>query len=398
MKIKADIVIIGAGPAGLSFACSLIDTGLKVLVLEKLAVDTFKNPLPDGREIALTHLSVKILKKIGVWKYLNSADIAPLKTAQVFNGESETLLDFKPKKPLEALGYLVSNFQIRKALYRKIEQAENITLIDKVTLEQIEQTQESASILLATGEKIEAKLLIAADSRFSEVRRKMGIPALMQDFSKVMIVTKMNHAKPHQYSALEYFKYGKTLALLPMKGNFSSVVLTFKTDESKKIMAMDEAGFNDYVTGLFKHKLGEMAQVDKRHTYPLVATHAKTFIAKRFALIGDAAVGMHPVTAHGFNLGLRGQAVLADLVKEAHNAGQDIGAPAVLSLYEKKQIGISRLMFFGTNGVVSLFTNDAPILKPIRKMVLTFAQHFPPIKYFIANHLTDAKSNKPFPF
>ncbi|HAD99250.1 MAG TPA: FAD-dependent hydroxylase, partial [Gammaproteobacteria bacterium] len=142
----------------------------------------------------------------------------------------------------------------------------------------------------------------------------------------------------------------------------------------------------------------QMTQSGERHSYPLVAVHAQTFIANRFALIGDAAVGMHPVTAHGFNLGLRGQDILATLIKEACAHGQDIGSASLLKLFEKKHINLTRLMFFGTNGIVALFTNDAPVIKQVRRFVLKFAEHFPPIKYLISNHLTEAKKNKFLPF
>ena len=141
-----------------------------------------------------------------------------------------------------------------------------------------------------------------------------------------------------------------------------------------------------------------MTQDGVRHSYPLIGTHAQTFVAKRFALIGDASVGMHPVTAHGFNLGLRGQDVLANLVQGALAHGQDIGSESLLKLYQKKHINLTRLMFFGTNGIVALFTNDAPVIKQVRRFVLKFAENFPPIKYIISHHLTEAKENKFLPF
>ena len=115
-------------------------------------------------------------------------------------------------------------------------------------------------------------------------------------------------------------------------------------------------------------------------------------------MIGDAAVGMHPVTAHGYNLGLRGQDILATLIREALEHGHDIGSSSLLKLYEKRHINLTRLMFFGTNGIVELFTNDASVIKHVRKMVLKFAENFPPIKYLISNQLTEAKSNKFTPF
>ena len=399
MQTAYDIVIIGGGPAGLSFACSMIEADVKVLVVEKSNIDAIANPQADGREIALTHLSLKILKKLGVWDLINQAEVAPLREAKVFDGDSPSLLNFKSDdSSIEALGYLVPNYQVRQALYQRVQQADNITLMTEAMVDNVEYLEDHSAVLFADGAIINAKLVIAADSRFSNIRRKVGIPALMKDFSKVMIVTKMEHENTHNNIALECFDYGQTLALLPMVGNASSIVLTVTTNKAQAMLDMSETDFNAKITKDFRGELGQMTQSGERHSYPLVAVHAQTFIADRFALIGDAAVGMHPVTAHGFNLGLRGQDILATLIKEACAHGQDIGSASLLKLFEKKHINLTRLMFFGTNGIVALFTNDAPVIKQVRRFVLKFAEHFPPIKYLISNHLTEAKKNKFFPF
>ncbi|MDC9714224.1 MAG: 5-demethoxyubiquinol-8 5-hydroxylase UbiM [Gammaproteobacteria bacterium] len=396
MQTNYDIVIIGGGPAGLSFACSMIDTGVQVLVVEKSSLDAIAKPTVDGREIALTHLSLGILKKLGVWGLVDQDEVSLLKEAKVFDGDSPSLLSFKSDTSgIEALGYLVPNYQLRQALYSRVAQANNITLITDASVEDVDYCESHSNVLFADGSSIATKLVIAADSRFSNIRRKVGIPSLMKDFSKVMIVTKMTHTKSHLNTALECFDYGQTLALLPMIGNASSVVLTVATDKSQAVLDMSEADFNAKMMRDFRGELGQMSQVGERHFYPLVGVHAQTFIANRFALIGDAAVGMHPVTAHGFNLGLRGQNILASLIKEALTQDQDIGSKSLLNRFEKKHIHLTRVMFFGTNGVVALFTNDAPVIKQVRRFVLNFAQRFPPIKHLITRHLTE--SSKDFP-
>jgi ubiquinone biosynthesis UbiH/UbiF/VisC/COQ6 family hydroxylase len=397
--MEYDIVIIGGGPAGLSFACSMLHSNVKVLLAERSNIDSISKPQNDGREIALTHLSLKILKKLGVWELINQEEVSPLREAKVFDGDSPSLLNFKvDNSSIEALGYLVPNYQIRRALYDRVKTAKNIDIVTGVSVDDVLVSEEFSQVLLSNGKKIDAKLVVAADSRFSDIRRKVGIPTLMKDFSKVMIVTKMNHELSHNNTALECFDYGQTLALLPMVGNSSSIVLTVSTDKSKSKIDMSEEKFNEMITESFKGEFGDMKQEGERHSYPLIATHAQTFIANRFALIGDASVGMHPVTAHGFNLGLRGQDILANLVQEALEHGQDIGSNNMLKLYERKHINLTRLMFFGTNGIVALFTNDAPAVKQVRRLVLRFAEHFPPIKYLISNHLTEAKNNKFLPF
>ena len=399
IKNDYDVVIIGAGPAGLSFACSLAEKKIRTLIVERSPIESISNPQPDGREIAITHQSRKILNELGVWSLIDEGEVSLLKEAKVYSGSSNSLLDFDAKKSsIEALGYLVPNYLIRKGLYERVLQANNIDIVNDISVEDINTNNAGAEVALSDGIKVKSRLVVAADSRFSEIRRKMGIPSLMKDFSKVMIVTRMEHEKSHNHVALEFFNYGHTLALLPLNGNVSSVVLTVSTDNSKEMLSLSETKFNEMTTEGFKQKLGKMKQIGERHSYPLIGVYAQKFKAKRFALVGDAAVGMHPVTAHGFNLGLKGQDQLSLAVKRAFDHGLDIGSDEVLNEYERKHINFSRLMYFGTNGIVALFTNDTFVAKKIRKLVLKFANRFPPVKSLITNHLTESKKSDLIPF
>jgi len=394
-----DIVVIGGGPVGLSFACSMSGLNLNVLLVEKSSLKSISKPKPDGREIALTHHSRKILIKLGVWALIDEAKVSPLKEAKVFDGGSDSLLNFDAKKSaIEALGYLVPNHLIRAALFERALQTENVTIVNELMVDGVTTTNTGAEVSLSNGKTIKSKLVVAADSRFSEIRRKMGISSVMKDFSKVMITTRMSHEKAHNHVALECFNHGHTLALLPLNGNVSSIVLTVPTDRLDEILSLDEENFNEMASDGFDGKLGQMKQIGDRHSYPLVGVYAQKFRATRFALIGDAAVGMHPVTAHGFNLGLRGQDLLSLSISRALNSGLDIGADAVLKEFERKQINLSRLMYFGTNGIVSLFTNDDAAIKQVRKLVLKFANRFPPVKALITQHLTESKKSNLIPF
>ena len=399
LKSNYDVIIVGAGPAGLSFACSLIGLNLNILIIEKSIHESISNPKPDGRETALTHNSLKILQNQGVWDLIDKKSVSPLKEAKVFDGDSDSLLNFAANKSsIDALGYLVPSHLIRLALYQKASSAENLTIINENSVESVSTSISGAEVTLSNEETFTSKLVVAADSRFSEIRRKMGISSTMKDFSKVMIITRVSHEKDHGQTALECFNYGHTLALLPLNGNISSVVLTVPTDEADEMLNMDKEKFCKLASDGFNGSLGLMKQIGERYSYPLVGVYAQKFRSTRFALIGDAAVGMHPVTAHGFNLGLRGQDILASAIAKALKSGLDIGSDAVLREFESKQIHLSRLMYFGTNGVVSLFTNDDAKAKQIRKLVLKFADRFPPVKSLITKHLTESKKSNLIPF
>jgi 2-polyprenyl-6-methoxyphenol hydroxylase-like FAD-dependent oxidoreductase len=103
---------------------------------------------------------------------------------------------------------------------------------------------------------------------------------------------------------------------------------------------------------------------------------------------------MHPVTAHGFNLGLSGQEILANEVIEALNHGIDIGDARLLKRFETKHMRTIRPMYYGTNEIVKLFTNDRAPAKVLRKIALRLANNFPPIKRIIRNKLTESQNRR----
>jgi len=161
-------------------------------------------------------------------------------------------------------------------------------------------------------------------------------------------------------------------------------------------MSMSEEQFNADIQRRFENRLGSMKLIGERYPYPLVSVHADKFAATRYTLIGDAAVGMHPVTAHGFNLGLRGQDTLAREIRHAISKAKDIGAMDVLKQYESKHMRVSRPLYFGTNAMVSMFTNDIFPARILRKLVLRIANNVVPVKNMITNMLTEME-NSPWP-
>jgi ubiquinone biosynthesis UbiH/UbiF/VisC/COQ6 family hydroxylase len=246
------------------------------------------------------------------------------------------------------------------------------------------------------AQQIKAKLVVGADSRFSDTRRMMGISADMHDFGRSALVCRMSHENSHEQTASECFHYQRTMAVLPLNNNLSSIVITLKSSEAAEVLAMSDEQFSIDVAERFGYRLGKMKLVGKRYNYPLVATYANKFYANRFALIGDAAVGMHPVTAHGFNLGLRSQDSLAQLIIKAWQKGDDIASGSLLRQYNRQHRQISRPLYLGTNAIVGLFTDERPMAKLLRKGVLRFGNRFPPIKKFITNQLTEEHNSSLF--
>jgi len=385
-----DITIIGAGPAGMAFSCMLADSGLRIAIVEKQPLEHLAKPAVDGRDIAMTHQSLDILSRLGIWQRFGDENISPIHEARVVDGDSPYSLNFDTDSDNNgALGFLVANHRIRKAVYEQTIEHKHIQLLTDTEVTDVHTDEQQGHIQLADGKTITSKLIIAADTRFSNTRKMMGISADMLDFGRSAIVCEMEHELPHKNVAFECFHYGRTLAILPMPGNVSSAVITIPNQMAEQIATMDEEAFNADIENRLQHQLGKMKLVTKRFTYPLVAVHAKRFVSNRFALVGDAAVGMHPVTAHGYNLGLGGAEILSNEIINAMHKHQDFYCEDVLKTYEFKHRQITLPMFHGTNSVVSLFTNDSFPATLMRKAVLRLSNNLPPVKWAIKRKLMD---------
>ena len=177
--------------------------------------------------------------------------------------------------------------------------------------------------------------------------------------------------------------------MLPLTGNRCSIVVTAPMSQRDSIMTMHAEQFGEDIRARFDGRYGDMRLISERHAYPLVAVHASKFVAKRAALLGDAAVGMHPVTAHGFNLGLSGQQLLAKEIRSAVARRSSIAESSLLGRYERKHMLSTRPMFHGTNEIVRLFTDERPLAKLARTLTLRVANRLPPIKRVIRNKLTE---------
>jgi ubiquinone biosynthesis UbiH/UbiF/VisC/COQ6 family hydroxylase len=389
--MQFDVVIVGGGPVGLAFAGSLSGTGLSVAVVEPQDEATLAAPAFDGREIALTHLSQDILRGLGAWARIPADIPSALREARVLNGGSPYALRFDTTgRQASELGRLVPNHRIRQALYEALSASPGGTrLLTGQRVTALETDVDGARVTLAGGGTIAAKLVVGADSRFSGTRRLAGIGAEMLEFGKAMLVARMRHARPHGHVATEWFGYGETIAMLPLNGEASSVVLTLPPEEIARMAAMDAAGFGAEITRRYRNRLGPMELASTRHTYPLVAVYARRFAGTRLALLGDAAVGMHPVTAHGFNFGLHGQDTLAAGIRAALAEGRDFAAGPVLRGYEAAHRQATRGLYLATNATALLYNDTRLPARLLRGAALRLGNHLRPFRQAVVSRLME---------
>lgn len=397
-----DILIVGAGPAGLCLARALSGHGLRIALVERQPLAALEHPDFDGREIALTQHSAQLMRRLGLWARIEALDpqaLSPLRDARILNGASPFAMVIGHGLTAHGeLGWLVSNRLIRRAAYEAVQAAVqqngDITLFSGEEVSSVSTDAQGAQVTLASGAVLGAQLLVAADSRFSGTRRAMGIAADMHDFGQTMLVCMVTHEAAHHHAAWEWFDYGQTLALLPMNddpltgAHRSSVVLTLPHHAIEPLLTREAGAFGQELARRFAGRLGAMTLASTRHAYPLVAVYPRHLVARRFACVGDAAVGMHPVTAHGFNFGLLSIEALAQDILAAHAAGRDIASVPLLERYEQTHRRATRPTYLATQLITRLYTHEAPPARALRHVALRVGERFTPFKRALAAFLT----------
>lgn len=397
-----DVIIVGAGPAGLCLAQALKPLGLKVALVEQAPQASLVQPAFDGREIALTQRSVATMRRLGLWARLPAHAASPLRDAKVLNGAHPfSMVISHTDAPAAAggqshseLGFLVGNHHIRRAAFETVMADQPPDLWCGQAVEMVESHTDRACVRLADGRVFTTALLVAADSRHSSTRRHLGVAADLHDFGRSMLVCTMTHDQPHHHTAWEWFDYGQTLALLPMNPcpdtgrHRSSVVLTLPHADMQPLVGMAEPAFNQEMRRRFDDRLGAMALTSSRHVYPLVAVYPRRLVAQRLACVGDAACGMHPVTAHGFNLGLKSVESLVNELQRARRLGRPLADATVLARYERTHWLASRPTYVATQLVASLFTHESTPARALRHMALRAGQHLTPFRQALAASLT----------
>lgn len=398
-----DILVTGAGPAGLCLARALRGSGLRMAIVDTQTREALANAAFDGREIAMTHHSRAILQRLGIWSRIPAEHISSLRDALVMNGApgpAQTRMRIGHEHGGEPqLGFLVGNWQIRRAAFDAAmapadADGEPPELFDACQVVRVTTGGDHAEAELQDGRRLRARLLVAADSRHSSTRRAMGIAADLHDYGRSMLLCAMTHEQPHGHAAWEWFDHGQTLALLPMNPcpdsgrPRASVVLTLPHHEIGALMALPDDAFGQAIGARFGHQLGAMQVASARHVYPLVGVWPRRLVARRFAAVGDAAVGMHPVTAHGFNLGLRSIDTLADGVLQACRQGRDVADEKMLRRYERSHQHASRGLFMATHAIATLYTREDPGARLLRGALLGIGERLAPFKRAVAASLT----------
>ena len=388
MQAKSyDVVIAGGGFVGRALALALAKVapgGFRVALVDAEPPGKDRD---DARASALSAASRNLLSVLGVWPALEANAQAITSIEITDSGLNATLrphlLGFEEELTPGVVAFMVENRDLHRALAGAVRDAEAIAVLATETAADYRADAFRAVVTRGSGSEIETPLLIAADGKRSRLRERAGIQCIAWSYPQVGIVTTVAHSKPHGGKAVQHFLPAGPFAILPLKGERSSIVWTEERDRARAIVERDEAGFLAELSKRFGSRLGEIALAGPVQSFPLDFQLARDFVADRLALTGDAAHAVHPLAGQGLNIGFRDVAALAETIVEAARLGLDIGTAPVLERYERWRRFDSIFSATVMDGLNRLFSSDSAPLRALRDLGLGLVDRAPQVKRFV---------------
>ncbi|MBC6403536.1 MAG: UbiH/UbiF/VisC/COQ6 family ubiquinone biosynthesis hydroxylase [Hyphomonadaceae bacterium] len=385
MNMTCDILVVGAGLAGMAAALACAHKGASVTLLDNADPAACLEEEFDGRASTIAARPFQMLRRLGIDERLGDR-AEPITDILVSDGELSTgvsplTLHFDADTVgSKALGYMMENRHLRRALYEAVSDHPAVEYLAPVTVVDIKQTALSVSVELSDGRNLAASLVVAADGRESRVRQQAGISVMKTSYRQKAIVTTVAHEHPHNGVAHELFLPPGPFAILPLSQNRSSIVWTDSPRAVDAAMALPEAAFAAELARRFGNMYGTVEPCAPHRAYDLSLQLCETYVDNRIALIGDAAHVIHPIAGQGLNMGFRDAAALADIVTEARATGQDPGIRI-------EQYGVRRkfdnfVMAASTDILNRMFSTDFAPLKYGRRLGLGLVEQIRPARQF----------------
>src|SRR3954466_834867 len=394
---RADVVIAGGGFAGLALALALrqgLGDAFRVVVVDPAFAPGAK---PDLRASPIAAAARRMFETLGVWDAV-AGEAQPILDMVVTDSKLKdamrpVFLTFAGEvEPGQPFAHMIENAPLNATLARKAREqgielrATAITGFD----------EQGGRISVSLGDDaISASLLVAADGARSRVREQAGIASHGWNYGQSAIVTTVAHERPHNGRAEEHFMPAGPFAILPLKGNRSSLVWTETDAEAARMIALPDEEFHSELERRFGLHLGEIEVAGGRRAYPLGLFIARSFVADRIALVGDAAHVIHPIAGQGLNMGLRDIAALAEAIVDAARLGLDVGGADVLERYQRWRRFDTAIMGVATDGLNRLFSNESDVLRLMRDVGLGLVDRVPVLKSFFIREAAGVTGDVP---
>jgi len=382
-QYDTDVLIAGGGFAGLTLAVALRQALGPAFAVTVADPSLAKSHADDERASAIVAAARRLFETIGVWDRV-AGEAQPILDMVVTDSRlgdavRPTFLTFEGEiEPGEPFAHMVDNRRLVAVLAERAQDTGADLRAAAVT--DFDAASDGIHAQLGDGTAMNARLLVAADGARSSIRTRAGIATHGWNYGQSAIVINVEHERDHHGRAEEHFLPAGPFAILPLKGRHSSIVWTETTLEAERIIALPEDAFHAELERRFKLHLGEIKAVGKRRAHPLGFFVARSFIAERIALVGDAAHLIHPIAGQGLNMGLKDVAALAEVIVDAARLGLDPGAADVLERYQRWRRFDTMAMGVATDGLNRLFSNRSDLLRFVRDVGLGLVDRLPGLK------------------
>ncbi len=368
MTRQFDLIVVGAGMVGATLARALADTSLRIALLDAMPLDAALTARAtesgyDPRVSALSAASENVLANLDAWQRIDPQYRSAYRYMCVWDGAGTGQVRFDANALGEnRLGHIVENWRVQQAVLDSLAQTE-VTLLGGRQVSELVRGTDGWTLQMASGESVQAPLVVAADGARSRLREMAGFAMREWDYLHHALVTTVRTEQPHGATAWQSFLDTGPLAFLPLNDrdgqHYCSIVWSLLPEEAQRIMALDQQAFISELETAIEGRLGRVLHADQRHCIALRQRHARRYVQPGLALIGDAAHSIHPLAGQGVNLGLLDVAELSAVIRAALQRGDDIASLAVLQRYERRRMGANLTMMAAMEGFERLFHADA---------------------------------------
>ncbi|MES2770624.1 MAG: UbiH/UbiF family hydroxylase [Pseudomonadota bacterium] len=387
MNLDFDVIVVGGGLAGLSLACALDDTPLRIALLEQ-NVFVKREPLAqewDNRVYAISPANADFLKKLNVWKNLDAQRITPIRAMQVF-ADGGSAIEFSAyANGLEQLAWIIESSLMEKELWEHIKRQNRLTLLCPAQASALDIRSEAAFLRLVDGRSLSARLIVGAEGRQSWLRTTAGLCALDYPYGEKGVVANFECAYPHRDIARQWFREDGVLACLPLPGQRISIVWSTPEAHAQTLLSLSADHFAARVAAAAQHELGALRMITSAAAFPLSLLRVPQVVMPRLALIGDAAHGVHPLSGHGINLGYQDAQQLAQLLA-ATPSWQDIGDLSLLRRYQRARREETVLMQNMTHFLQRIFASRSSPIRRLRNLGVHVANRLPLAKNLLVRY------------
>lgn len=377
---------------GTSLGLALAPLNLRVAVVEAVARGSGQQPSFDDRSTALSRSSQRMFEAMGLWPEIVAAS-TPIRNIHVSDkGRFGFAHIDAAEQNVEALGYVVINRVLGRVLQDSLAKVDNLDIICPGKTVAVALGDEQAEVIVreeSGKKKLSCRLLVAADGANSSVRDMVGISAQQVSYDQWAIIGNLLPEKAPDNRAYERFTESGPVAMLPVADNRAAFVWIQSPDAAKEALSLTDEEFSARIHEAFGHRLGRFSKVGKRAAYPLSLSKANSLISRRSVVVGNAAHGLHPVAAQGFNLGMRDVAALCDCIADARAdtaVELDCGDAAILENYAEWRRADHRKLVRFTDGIVRLFGDARPPIRLLRNIGMLGFDLIPGVRRMFAKH------------